>query len=115
MRPARLHNWPWIAGPSLRGEARMWRRATGGTVPAFPRRAGEVRRTGSRRPASSPSERIIMLSLPRRWARGLGNRIVQRAVPCHRATTTREREAIARLRYEVHVREHNVPLGEADH
>jgi hypothetical protein len=56
-----------------------------------------------------------MLSLPQRWARELGNRIAQRAVPCHRATTPREREAIARLRYEVHVREHNVPLDEADH
>lgn len=56
-----------------------------------------------------------MLSLPRRWARGLGNLIAQRAVPCHRATTPRELDAIARLRYEVHVREQNVPLGEADH
>ncbi len=29
--------------------------------------------------------------------------------------TPRERDAIARLRYEVHIREQNVPLGEADH
>jgi predicted GNAT family N-acyltransferase len=56
-----------------------------------------------------------MLSLPRRWARELGNRLAQRAVPCRLATTPRERDAIARLRYEVHVREQNVPLGEADH
>jgi predicted GNAT family N-acyltransferase len=56
-----------------------------------------------------------MLSLPRRWARELANRLAQRAVPCHRATTPRERDAIAALRYQVHVREQNVPLDEADH
>jgi predicted GNAT family N-acyltransferase len=56
-----------------------------------------------------------MLSVPQRWVRGLANRFAQRAIPCHRATTPRERDAIARLRYEVHIREQNVPLGEADH
>jgi hypothetical protein len=56
-----------------------------------------------------------MLSLPERWVRGMANRFVQRAIPCHLATTQRERDAIARLRYDVHVREQNVPLGDADH
>ncbi len=55
------------------------------------------------------------LSVSQRWVRGLANRAVQRAVPCQRATTPRELDAIARLRYEVHIREQNVSLAEADH
>lgn len=56
-----------------------------------------------------------MLSSSQRLVRALTNRLLQRAVPCHEAKTQRERDAIARLRYQVHVREQNVPLGEADH
>ncbi|MFO0762233.1 MAG: cyclic nucleotide-binding domain-containing protein [Byssovorax sp.] len=56
-----------------------------------------------------------MLTLPERWARELANRLAQRAIPCHMATSARERDAIGGLRYQVHIGEQNVPLGEADH
>lgn len=56
-----------------------------------------------------------MLSHSQRLLRELANRLAQRVIPCHLATTQREREAIARLRYEVHIREQNVALSEADH
>lgn len=56
-----------------------------------------------------------MITTSQRILRELANRLAQRIIPCHLATTQREREAIARLRYEVHIREQNVPLDEADH
>lgn len=56
-----------------------------------------------------------MLSLVEPWFRRLASRGAQRAIPCRAATTQAELDAIARLRYSVHVREQNVPLGEADH
>lgn len=56
-----------------------------------------------------------VLSLVQPWIRRLANRGLQRAIACRAATTQAELDAIARLRYAVHIREQNVPLGEADH
>lgn len=56
-----------------------------------------------------------MISSLQPWLRRIASLGAQRAIPCHEATTQAERDAIAALRYAVHVREQNVALGEADH
>ncbi len=48
-------------------------------------------------------------------ARHLANRVLRGVVPCRRARTAREFDAIARLRYEVHIRELNVGVDGVDH
>ncbi len=55
-----------------------------------------------------------MIDLPP-WLRRIANRVIRHAVPCHVATTEREFEAIARLRYAVYVAEQKVPVPDADH